>query len=119
MIRMGIDDIPNTLHLYGPDGKINYVNIRSFSVADYAFLFSYARELGDSLWRVGGNIKVIRRVLGSFAKAWGGGIDIAASYTGESFRCGAVVRDASSAVNSWAYRFTGEERSEASRVGMT
>jgi len=119
MIRMGIDDIPNTLHLYGPDGKINYANIRSFSVADYAFLFSYARELGDSLWKVGGNIKVIRRVLGSFAKAWGGGIDIAASYTGESFRFGAVVRDASTTVNSWAYRFTGEEVKILDQLGNT
>src|SRR5690625_7703190 len=101
MIRMGIDDIPNTLHLYGPDGKINYANIRSFSVADYAFLFSYARELGDSLWKVGGNIKVIRRVLGSFAKAWGGGIDIAASCIVESFICGCDGRDACAGVNYW------------------
>src|SRR5690625_7048025 len=103
MICMVIDNITNTLHLYGPDGKINYANIRSFSVADYAFLFSYARELGDSLWKVGGNIKVIRRVLGSFAKAWGGGIDIAASHTGGAVSFGVVVGDTSTSGRSSAH----------------
>lgn len=119
MIRMGIDDIPNTLQLYGPDGKINYANIRSFSVADYAFLFSYARQLGDSDWSVGGNAKVIRRVMGSFAKAWGGGIDLSAAYTGEIFSFGAVLRDASTTINAWAYSFTKEEVEILNQLGNT
>lgn len=37
LIRFGVDDIPNTLFLIEPDGSINYDNITSFSVADYAF----------------------------------------------------------------------------------
>lgn len=119
MIRMGIDDIPNTLQLYGPDGKINYANIRSFSVADYAFLFSYARQLGESDWRIGGNAKVIRRVMGSFAKAWGGGIDISAAYSGESFGFGVVLRDASTTINAWAYSFTKEEVEILNQLGNT
>ena len=119
MIRMGIDDIPNTLHLYGPDGRINYANIRSFSVADYAFLFTYGRQLGDSDWRLGGNVKVIRRVLGSFAKSWGGGLDLSVSYTGSNFRFGAVVRDASSTFNAWSYSFSNEEIEILNNLGNT
>lgn len=119
MIRMGIDDIPNTLHLYGPDGRINYANIRSFSVADYAFLFTYARQLGDSDWRIGGNMKVIRRVLGSFAKSWGGGLDLSVAYSGQDFRFGAVLRDASSTFNAWSYSFTTDEIEILSNLGNT
>jgi hypothetical protein len=44
-IRLGIDDIPNTLFLVEPDGSLNYNNIQSFSSADYAFLFSYAKHV--------------------------------------------------------------------------
>jgi len=119
MIRMGIDDIPNTLHLYGPDGRINYANIRSFSVADYAFLFTYGRQLGDSNWRIGGNVKVIRRVLGSFAKSWGGGLDLSMAFTGENFRFGAVLRDASTTFNAWSYSFTEDEIQILSNLGNT
>ena len=119
MIRMGIDDIPNTLHLYGPDGRINYANIRSFSVADYAFLFTYGRQLGDSDWRLGGNVKLIRRVLGSFAKSWGGGLDLSVAYGGEDFRFGAVLRDASTTFNAWSYSFTQDEIEILSNLGNT
>jgi len=38
-VRFGVDDIPNTLFLVGPDGSINYNNITSFSEADYAFKY--------------------------------------------------------------------------------
>lgn len=119
MIRMGIDDIPNTLQLYGPDGRINYANIRSFSVADYAFLFTYARQLGESDWRVGGNVKIIRRVLGSFAKSWGGGLDLSLAYSGETVRFGAVLRDASSTFNAWSYSFTKDEVEILANLGNT
>src|SRR6266446_296594 len=44
LIRFGVDDIPNTLFLIDPDGSINYNNISSFSVADYAALISYAQK---------------------------------------------------------------------------
>ncbi len=119
MIRMGIDDIPNTLHLYGPDGRINYANIRSFSVADYAFLFTYARQLGESDWRIGGNVKVIRRVLGSFAKSWGGGLDLSVAYSSENFRFGAVLRDGSTTFNAWSYSFSDDEIEILSNLGNT
>lgn len=77
LLRFGVDDIPNTLYLVEPDGSINYNNIRTFSSADYAFLFSYAQSLkqrGSKLISFGLNAKVIYRNVGTFAKAWGFGI---------------------------------------------
>lgn len=119
LIRMGSDDIPNTIHLYDADGRINYANIRSFSVSDYAGLITYGTQLGDSRWRIGGNIKIIRRVLGSFAKSWGGGLDLAASYVGETFKFGINVKDISTTVNSWSYQFSQEEIEILTQLGNT
>ncbi|MDX2048323.1 MAG: hypothetical protein SFU87_16150, partial [Chitinophagaceae bacterium] len=78
VLRFAVDDIPNTLFLVEPDGSINYNNIRSFSSADYAFLFSYAQSIKnteDKKISFGANAKVIHRSVGSFAKAWGFGLD--------------------------------------------
>ena len=44
MIRFAVDDIPNTLELFEDDGTINYDNIKSFSVGDYSFMFSFAQK---------------------------------------------------------------------------
>ena len=74
LMRFAVDDIPNTLFLVEPDGTVNYNNIRSFSSADYAFLFSYAQVIygdDDQTFSFGTNAKVIHRNVGSFAKAWG------------------------------------------------
>ena len=68
----------NTLFLVEPDGSINYNNIQSFSSADYAFLFSFAQKLKETENKkinFGVNAKVIHRTVGSFAKAWGFGLD--------------------------------------------
>src|SRR5881392_1302513 len=42
VLRFAVDDIPNTLNLVEPDGSINYNQIKTFSVADWAALFSFA-----------------------------------------------------------------------------
>ena len=78
--RFGIDDIPNTLFLIQPDGSINYNNITSFSSADYAFMFHYAEALPIPGLSIGGTAKIIYRQIGSFAKAYGFGIDAALQY---------------------------------------
>ena len=40
IIRFGTDDIPNTLELIDASGAIDYSKVKSFTIADYAFLFS-------------------------------------------------------------------------------
>ncbi|PLX09379.1 MAG: hypothetical protein C0596_02220 [Marinilabiliales bacterium] len=103
MIRFGVDDIPNTLDLVDSDGNIRYDRISSFSVADYAFLFSYARMLPVDGLSVGGNIKLIRRNAGDFADAWGFGFDLSAMYEMGNWKFGANLRDVTSTFNAWNF----------------
>jgi hypothetical protein len=110
MIRFGIDDIPYTLFLREPDGSINYDNISSFSQADYAFIFSYAQPIKWKNLKVGGNVKIIHRSAGSFAKAWGFGIDLGAQLDLDNWRFGLMARDITTTFNAWSFDFTDEEQ---------
>lgn len=102
-IRLGIDDIPNTLDIYR-GGALNLNNITSFSEASLAVFLSYAQKLtfvpGLS---VGGSLKVINRTAGPFATAWGFGIDLGVQYRRDRFSAGLVVSDATNTFNAWSY----------------
>lgn len=101
-IRLGIDDIPNTLRFY--DGNsYDFSRITKFSVADMALYVSYAQPLGDSSLSVGGTVKVIHRVLGPFATAWGFGVDAGILYRRGPWRIGAALYDATSTFNAWTF----------------
>ena len=113
LVRFAVDDIPNTLFLVEPDGSINYNNIRSFSSADYAFLVSYAQKLIDEEDRslsFGFNAKVIHRSVGSFAKAWGFGLDAGIQYRLNGLRLGVMAKDISTTFNAWSFSFTDREK---------
>lgn len=110
IIRFGVDDIPNTLFLVEPDGSINYDNITAFSVADYAFMGSYARQLKWKGLRVGGTAKVVHREAGSFATAWGFGLDAGAQMDVNKWKFGVQLRDITSTFNAWSFSFTEEEK---------
>lgn len=116
IIRLGIDQIPNTLNLVGPDGSINYDNIRNFSAADYAVQLSYAQELNNKL-SIGGNLKIIRRTIGSFANAWGVGADISALYKTGKWRFALVGRDITTTYNAWTATLTEEEKQVFAATG--
>lgn len=112
-LRFAVDDIPNTLFLVEPDGTINYNNVRSFSSADYAFLFSYAQQLmkkEEKSISFGANAKVIHRSVGSFAKAWGFGIDAGFQMHFKRWKFGASVRDLTTTFNAWNFNFTEKEK---------
>lgn len=106
IIRFGVDDIPNTLFLIGPDGSINYDNITSFSVADYGFLGSYATRMKWNNLRVGFNAKVVHRTAGYFATAWGFGLDAGAQMDKNNWQFGLMLRDITSTFNAWSFGFT-------------
>jgi hypothetical protein len=113
LIRFGVDDIPNTLSLFESDGTVNYDNIVNFSAADYAFLGSYAQRLplkNGKFLNLGGNVKIVRRVIGSFANSWGFGIDLGAQYKSGNWRLGAVARDITTTFNAWQVTFTEDEK---------
>lgn len=104
VIRFGIDDIPDTRFLYDANGTINYDNIRYFSASDYAFILSYARSMAKIQGlNVGANFKVVHRIVGDFATAWGFGLDAGVQYTRKSWRLGAMARDVTSTFNAWSH----------------
>ncbi len=108
LIRFGVDDIPDTSELIDADGNINYDRVKSFSAADYAFLFSYARNTknrqeGENGLSYGANVKVIHRIVGEYGKSWGFGIDVGAQYKLNRFTFAAVGRDITTTFNAWSY----------------
>jgi hypothetical protein len=113
LVRFAVDDIPNTLYLVEPDGTVNYNNITSFSSADYAFLISYGQDLyqqDDKKLSIGVSTKVIHRNVGSFARAWGIGMDAGIAYKSAHWELGIVARDLTSTFNVWNFRFTDREK---------
>lgn len=103
IIRFGTDDIPNTLDLIDASGVIDYSKIKSFSIADYAFLFSYSKKSRIEGLRFGGNAKVIHRKAGDFGKAWGFGFDLGAQYHTGGWDLGLMAKDVTSTYNAWSY----------------
>ena len=118
VIRFGIDNIPYTLNLIGADGSINYENVRSFSAADYAIQGSYSQLLNENL-SIGGNVKVIRRVIGTLAGAWGVGADLGIQYKIGKFRLAAVGRDITTTYNAWTATLTADEKLAFANSGNT
>lgn len=104
-VRLGVDNIPNTLYLIN-NGQIDYSKITNFSAVDYAFIGSYATQTKIPGLLIGGNVKVIRRVIGDFASAWGFGLDVSAMYEKNNWRFGGIVRDVTSTFNAWSYNFS-------------
>jgi len=113
ILRFAVDDIPNTLFLVEPDGRVNYDNIQTFSTADYAFLLSFAQKIKETektQISFGINAKVIYRKVGKFASAWGFGLDAGLQMHGERWNLGVVARDITTTFNAWSFTFTEKEK---------
>jgi len=118
-IRFGVDDIPNTTELIDAGGNIDYDRITTFSAADYAFIFSYARkglpfyqgfnkkEIRDQNsvrgFRWGASAKILYRQIGDFANAWGFGLDAGLQYDLDKWHFGASARDITGTFSAWSY----------------
>lgn len=112
-LRFAVDDIMNTLFLVEPDGSVNYNNIQAFSSADYAFLLSLAQKVQETENKTinfGINAKVIHRSVGTFAKAWGFGLDAGLQIRTGGWRIGISARDISTTFNTWSFSFTEREK---------
>ena len=117
LVRLGVDNIPNTFYLVSPDGSINYDNVTQFSAADYALIFSYAQKIPGTNLSVGGGPKIIRRVIGTFGNAWGFGIDLGAQYKMGDWQFGLMARDVSFTFNGWNFNLNDDERDVFLRTG--
>jgi len=109
VIRFAVDDIIDSTDLIDKDGNIDYDRLKSFSSADYAFLFSYAQKTKIAGLSLGGNAKVVHRKVGDFAKAWGFGLDAGAQYDRGKWTFAAVGKDITSTFNAWSYNTTSLE----------
>ena len=103
LIRLGVDDIPNTLELIDADGNMRYDRIKTFSASDLAVILSYARKLPVEGLSVGGSAKIIYRKTGEFANAWGFGLDASAMWQKDKWIFAAVARDVTTTFNAWRF----------------
>ncbi|HNQ11946.1 MAG TPA: PorV/PorQ family protein [Bacteroidia bacterium] len=103
VIRFAVDDIIDSTELIDANGNIDYDRLKTFSVADYAFLISYAQTTKKEGLRVGGNAKIIHRKAGDFAKAWGFGIDLGAQYDKGKWQFGLMGKDITGTFNAWSF----------------
>jgi hypothetical protein len=104
VFRQGVDNIANTLNAWDRDRNLPRENpedyIEEFSVADMAFIFSYATRRTESLsWGI--NAKVVNHRLGPFADAWGYSIDAGALYELGSTKVGVQVMDLTTMMKFW------------------
>ena len=102
-IRFAIDDIIDSTDLIDKDGNIDYDRLKTFSSADYAFLFSYAQKLKVEGLSAGGNVEVVHRKVGDFANAWGFGLDAGIQYEHKKWKFGLMGKDITSTFNAWTY----------------
>ena len=102
VLRLGVDNIADTRSLINEYNYIDYSKISYFSVADYALLLSYARKLGPEGLSVGASGKIIYRNIGSYANAYGFGIDLGVQYNHKGWRLGLSARDVTTTFNSWS-----------------
>jgi hypothetical protein len=112
-IRFGVDQIANTLFLVEPDGTVNYDNVTDFSAADYAFILSLGQRWKENEKRnvhFGVNAKVIHRSVGSFAKAWGFGLDGGVQVLADKWKFGLAAKDITTTFNTWSFNFTDKEK---------
>lgn len=109
-IRFGVDDIPNTIELLDQNQVPDYSRVTPFSAIDYAFYLSYARRSTDSLFSFGTSAKVIHRTVGTFANAWGFGLDMGIQYRENGWQFAAMARDITTTFNAWDMSLTEREK---------
>lgn len=102
IIRFSVDDILNTTQLIDDQGNINFDRISTFSTADWAFTLSYARESPLDGFSYGGNVKIIRRVIGNFANSIGFGLDFGLQMERGGWNFGIMARDITTTYNTWS-----------------
>jgi hypothetical protein len=116
-IRFGVDDIPNTTQLIDNNGNIDFNRVTTFSAADYAGIISYARKSKVEGLSYGGNVKIVRRVIGDFSNSWGFGFDLGAQYRKGKWILAAMGRDITTTFNAWSTNLDSETEEVFLRTG--
>ncbi len=117
VMRLGVDNIANTLNLRNEYGYIDYDQITYFSVADYALLLSYARKISSvEGLSVGVNGKIIYRNVGQFASGYGFGVDAGVQYNHKGWNFGLMARDITTTFTQWV--INGDEFRKGANSGV-
>ena len=116
-VRLAVDNIPNTTELVDANGQFNYDKIKSFSAADYAFLFSFSKKTKITGLNFGANAKVIHRIAGDFATAWGFGLDAALQYQKDNWRFGIMGKDITTTFNAWRFNLPEQMKETFNKTG--
>ncbi len=118
VIRFGTDNIPNTLNLVDANGNVNYNNISTFAVTNFATLLSYARKIPKLKgFMLGTTAKIVRNSLGPFGGSWGFGFDVGASYSYKQWHFAAVGRDITGTFNAYTYNLTAAQQQTFAATG--
>lgn len=107
-IRLGVDNIQNTLFLFDDNGNIDYDRIELFSVSDYAIMLGFGKKTYIPGLSVGANAKIIFRNQGEFAKAYGFGVDVGLQYVKNKWNFGANLLNATTTFSGWFYSLSPE-----------
>jgi len=108
LVRLGVDNIQNTLFLFDENGNINYDRIELFSVADYVMMLAFGKKTNISGLSFGVNTKILFRNQGKFAKAYGFGIDAGLQYSKNKWKIGANLMNATTTFSGWFYSLSPE-----------
>ncbi len=106
IIRLGVDNIQNTLYLYDENGNIDYDRIQLFSVADYALLLSWGKKSKIKNLSYGANAKFIFRNQGEFATAYGFALDAGMKYNVKKWNFGVNMTNATTGFTAWFYNIS-------------
>jgi hypothetical protein len=118
VIRFGTDNIPNTLNLVDANGNVNYNQISSFAVTNFAALLSYARKIPKLKGvNIGATAKIVRNKLGPFGGSWGFGFDVGASYAYKKWNFAVVGRDITGTFNAYNYSLTAAQQQTFAATG--
>jgi len=118
VIRFGTDNIANTLNLIDNNGNVNYNQISSFAVTNFAALLSYARKIPKLKGvNIGTTAKIVRNKLGPFGGSWGFGFDVGASYAYKKWNFAAVGRDITGTFNAYTYNLTDAQKQVLAATG--
>jgi hypothetical protein len=130
VIRLGVDGIPDTREalvdastsdllkiydIYNPNARIDPSRVTYFNSADWAFYFTYAKQLNQDL-SYGVNLKIIRRDMGSNS-ATGIGFDVGGRMLlTEKLVLGVNLQDITTTLIAWDTR-TKELISPTAKIG--
>jgi hypothetical protein len=121
LIHLGVGDIPVT-RLWDPSRALSDSNRVEVAyrtdAADYALFLGAGRQVNDHL-ATGVSVKILHRSLGNDT-AYGFGIDLGAQFrVSETFRFGAVLRDATGTVVAWNVQEPGNNHTTKDRIRPT